>query len=145
MTPDEALSFIQTHGVVLASAKGPVPHMTEAIAGEPILGSWWGHQRGREIFLVMQAIEASPDILVCRLVGGKVTFVPRRLWPALIRAAGRFPAESLARTEQKHTETGRHVRHDTPFPQWADSESLEKAKTLTEQAALAALGGWAPR
>jgi hypothetical protein len=26
-----------------------------------------------------------------------------------------------------------------------DSESLEKAKTLTEQAALAALGGWAPR
>jgi hypothetical protein len=37
------------------------------------------------------------------------------------------------------------VRHDTPFPQWADSESLEKAKALTEQAALAALGGWAPR
>ena len=35
--------FVERHGVVLASARGPVPNVAEAVAGEPIRGSWWGH------------------------------------------------------------------------------------------------------
>jgi hypothetical protein len=35
MTAVEALAFVEAHGVVLVSAKGPVPRLTEAIAGEP--------------------------------------------------------------------------------------------------------------
>ena len=50
MTAAEALAFIEQRGVVLASAKGPVPRLTEAIAGEPIKGSWWGHPKGQQIF-----------------------------------------------------------------------------------------------
>jgi hypothetical protein len=68
--------------------------------------------------------------------------VHRRLWPALIRAASRFRAADLARTEQEHTASGRHVRRDTPFPDWADPESLRLAGTLTEEVALEALGPW---
>jgi hypothetical protein len=143
MTPEQALSFVEQHGVVLVSAKGAVPRMTEAVAGEPVKGSWWSHPKGREIFRVLQVLEDSPDLLVCRLVGGKVTLVHRRLWPALIAAAGRFPAGDLARTAQEHTKAGHHVRHDTPFPDWADDESLAKARTLSEDEARAALGDWA--
>ena len=29
------------HGIVLVSAKGPAPRLTEAIIGKPIKGSWW--------------------------------------------------------------------------------------------------------
>ena len=28
---------------VLQAARGPAPNLAEAIAGEPIRGSWWGH------------------------------------------------------------------------------------------------------
>jgi hypothetical protein len=36
MTADDAIAFIRQHGVVLASGKGPVPRLTEAIVGETI-------------------------------------------------------------------------------------------------------------
>jgi len=142
MTPEEALAFVREHGVVLVAAKGPVPRMVEVIAGEPIKGGWWGHPKGRDIFRVLQVLGDSPEILSCRLVGGKVSLVHRRLWPALIRAAARFRRADLAKTEQEHTGAGHHVRHDTPFPDWADGESLAMAQTLSEDEALDALGDW---
>jgi hypothetical protein len=145
MTPDEALSFVETQGVVLASAKGPVPRMAEIIAGEPIQGSWWAHPKGREIFQVLQVLENSPDILVCRIVGGKITLVHRRLWPAVVSAAGRFPADHLAKTSEEHTGSGRHVRRDVPFPDWVDAETSVRAASLAEEEALAALGSWTRR
>jgi hypothetical protein len=143
MDSDEALRFLETQGVVLASAKGPVPRMSEVIAGEPIRGSWWGHPKGGEIYRILGLLEESPDVLVCRVIDGKITLVHRRLWPALIRAAGRFPPERLAKVEQEHTASGRHVNHETPFPFWADEETLSAADSLNEADALEALGEWA--
>ncbi len=69
MTSNEAISFIKKHGVVLASAKGPAPRLTEAIVNGPIKGSWWAHPKSHQIFAVFQAVRHSKDILVCRLVG----------------------------------------------------------------------------
>jgi hypothetical protein len=143
MSPEEALLFVNEHGIVLASAKGPAPRLAEIIAGEPIKGSWWAHPKSRDIFQVFQSLGERPDILVCKLVDGKVTFVHRRLWPALIRMAHRFAAERLAQVDQLHTETGRHVNRVVPFPDWADPESLDEARLLGEPEALAALGDWA--
>jgi len=117
--------------------------MSEVIAGESIRGSWWGHPKGGEIYSILGFLEESPDVLVCRVVNGKITFVHRRLWPALISAAGRFPEERLAKIEQEHTDQGRHVNHETPFPLWADPISISEAKTLSEAQALEALGEWA--
>ena len=81
-TPQQALAFVQKHGVVLVSAKGPAPRLTEAIAGEPIKGSWWGHAQGRRIFAILSAVTQADQVLVCRLLDGKLTLVHRRLWPA---------------------------------------------------------------
>jgi hypothetical protein len=145
MTPDEALAFVERHGVVLMSAKGPVPRLTEAIVGGPVTGSWWAHPGSHAMFRIFTVVGDSPDVLTCRLVGGKVTFVHRRLWPALIRAAAHFPAHHLAKTDQEHTAKGHHIRHDVPFPDWADAESVAKAAAMTEEEALAALGSWACR
>ena len=90
MTAAEALAFVRKHGVVLEAATGPVPSLASAIAGAPIRGSWWSHAKGREIFKLTRAVRDSPDILVCRLVDGKVTYVHRRLWAALVCASKRF-------------------------------------------------------
>src|SRR5204863_3540029 len=91
MTTEQALAFIESHGVVLESSRGPVPNVAMAIAGEPIRGSWWGHPEGHAIYRLTRAVRAAPEVLVCRLVDGKVTYVHRRLWPALVRMAWRFP------------------------------------------------------
>jgi hypothetical protein len=141
----DALAFIRDHGVVLASAKGPVPNLAQAIAGEPIRGSWWAHPAGREIYAVLQGLEDAPDILVCRLVGGKITFVHRRLWPALVRLADRFAAGRLDQIRQEHSRAGHHLNRTTPFPNWAPAEVREAAAGLSEEEAVAALGeGVAP-
>jgi len=143
MSPDEAISFIERHGIVLASAKGPVPSLAAMLVGEPIKGSWWAHPKGHQIFSTFEAIADSPDILSCRLVDGKVTYVHRRLWCALIRAADIFPAKNLARVDQEHTKAGHHIKRETPFPDWADAESKAAAQRLSEPEALSALGDWA--
>ena len=143
MTPDEAISFIKEHGLVLASAKGPVPRLTEAIVNEPIKGSWWAHPKSHEIFAVFQAVTHSEDVLVCRLVNGKVTFIHRRLWPALVRVARRFPSFQIAQVHEEHTSSGRHITREVPFPMWVPPEVVEQAKRMSEKEALDALGTWA--
>jgi len=49
----DPLRFVEEHGVVLASARGPVPSVAEAVAGTPIRGSWWAHPRGKQIFAAL--------------------------------------------------------------------------------------------
>jgi hypothetical protein len=142
MTVDDAFAFVTEHGVVLVSAQGPVPRLTEAIAGEPIKGSWWGHPKGHQIFAILEALSASENILVCRLVDGKVTLVHRRLWPALFRVANRFAPDRIAQVIQEHTAAGRHVNRDIPFPQWVPLDVKEQARKLSEDEALVALGPW---
>lgn len=140
MDAADALAFVRQHGVVLASARGPVPTLTHAIAGEPVKGSWWGHPQGKHIFAVLGAVSEDADILVCRLVENKVTLVHRRLWPALAAAAPAFDAARLARVVQEHSARGHHENLETPFPDWLPAGVMEEARRLRPEAALAALG-----
>src|ERR1700678_377059 len=109
MTPAEALAFVKTEGIVLEAGTGPVPSLAETIAGAPIRGSWWAHPQGRRIFAGTRAVRGCPDVLVCRVVGGKITYVHRRLWAALVRVANRFPVAHLAQIHEVHTVSGKHV------------------------------------
>jgi len=143
MTAAQVLAFIEKRGVVLVSAKGPIPRLTEVIAGEPIKGSWWGHPKGHQIFAILEAVTESEDVLVCRLVKGKITLVHRRLWPALVRLAERFSPGQVAQVKQQHTSSGRHVNKEVPFPRWVPAAVIKQAKSLSEAEAIAALGKWA--
>jgi len=142
MTARQALAFIRKHGVVLEAARGPVPSLVEVIAGEPVRGSWWSHPEGREIFAVTRAVRANDDVLVCRLIKGKVTFVHRRLWPALVRAAGRLSSDRLSQVREVHTSSGRHVIKEVPFPDWVPSSVRSAARSLSDEAALAEFAAW---
>jgi len=136
MTPKQALSFVKTKGIVLESGRGPVPGLAQTIAGEAILGSWWAHPKGNLIFSCTRAIRASKDVLVCRLVGGKVTYVHRRLWPALARLAGQFDAGRLAALREVHTATGKHKVDAVAFPKWVPAEVRRAAANLTAEQAV---------
>ena len=136
----DALAFVRRHGIVLASAKGPVPTLAHAIAGAPIRGSWWSHAKGREIFGAIAAVRDSPEVLVCRLVEGKVTFVHRSLWPALARLSGEFPRDRLAKVIEEHTESGRHEARIVPYPEWVPKAVLAEAARLSAADARSMLG-----
>jgi hypothetical protein len=142
MTAEEAMAFVREQGVVLVSGKGAVPRLTEAIVGEPIKGSWWAHPRSHQIFAILQAVTHSKEILVCRLVDGKITLVHRRLWPALVRMAGRFQPDRLAQVREQHLPSGRHVTELVPFSKWVPAEVRKEAEGISEPEALAALGPW---
>jgi hypothetical protein len=140
MDTQQALEFVRTHGVVLVSAQGSAPRLTDAIAGEPVKGSWWGHPKGKQIFAVLDALNDSSEILVCRLLQNKLTMVHRRLWPALAALAPELPPAALARVVQEHTASGKHVNRETPFPDWLPSDAAAEAARLSSVEARSLLG-----
>ena len=140
MTRRSALSFVKRNGIVLESARGPVPNLAEAVVGGRIRGSWWGHARGKEIFWLTRAVRNSADVLVCRLVERKITYVHRRLWPALVRLARNFARRDLAAVQEVHTASGRHEERLVPFPRWVPPAVKRAARRLTIADARAALG-----
>jgi hypothetical protein len=135
----EELDWLREQGVVMQSARGPVPSLAERVAGGPIRGSWWGHPSGHEIYRVLNEVRASPDVVAVRLIGGKITLVHRRLWPALARVAERFPPERVAALDEVHTASGAHRTMEIPFPDWVPAEDLSAAALLTVDEALAQL------
>jgi hypothetical protein len=135
----DPLAWVYEQGVVLQSARGPVPNLAEQIAGEPIRGSWWGHSRGHEIFAVLNRLRASDEVVATRLIEGRVTLIHRRIWPALVRVADRFPVERLAALDEQHTASGAHQTVEIAFPDWVPPEDVAAAKVLTAREALAQL------
>jgi len=138
----DPIAFVERHGLVLASAKGPLPNFAEAVAGGPIQGSWWGHPAGKAIFDALNRALDSPDIVDLRLCGHKRTLVHRRVWPAVVRLARRFDATSLASVTQEHTETGAHRNVVVDFPDWVPGEVLAAGTRLSEEEAIGLLGVW---
>ncbi len=119
-----------------------MPSFADWVAGEKIRGSWWGHRKSHEIFHLAEAVIDSGDVLVCKLVNGKVTFVHRRLWPALVRLASKFRPEQLAEVKSVHTPSGKHELRITPYPKWVPAPVNQKARTLSENEAVAMIGDW---
>ena len=131
MSPKQTIAFVKHHGIVLQAARGPVPSLAETIAGGPIRGSWWGHAKGKIIFKASQAITKNPDVLVCKLVDGKVTYIHRRVWPALVKLAPRFRSGQLARVWEEHTVSGAHVSKRIAFPKWVPYDVMKKAEAMS--------------
>jgi hypothetical protein len=131
--------LVDKHGVMLASARGAVPNVAEVVAGAPIVGGWWAHPKGKAIFAALSEIDDSDDIRCFKLIDGKVTFVHRRIWPALVRLGedGLVATHALACVVQEHMPTGEHRNTVTPFPDWVDDATLAAAKKIDADAARA--------
>ena len=133
------MGMLVEQGVLLESARGPIPNVAELVAGEPIKGSWWGHPAGHAIFAAINELADSPDVIRLRAVNGKITLVHRRLWPALTRLGARFPPARLVAVSEEHTDTGAHRKVETPFPDWVPADVMEIANALSEEEAMAML------
>ena len=105
---------------MLQAARGPLPTLTEAIAGERIRGSWWGHPKGKLIFSVLSEVQESAEVAVCKLVEGKTTVI------------------------QAGQPSGEHRNVIEPWPRWLPASTREEAARLKPDDAVAALGALAP-
>ncbi len=97
---------------------------------------------GDEIFVLTRTIRSSEEILVCRLVEGKVTYVHQRLWPAIFRLQASFGKENLGAIQEIHSSLGKHQVSVTPFPEWVPVSAKEEAERLTISEATSQLGEW---
>jgi hypothetical protein len=135
----DVMAWVRDRGVVLQSAHGPVPNVAEMIAGGPIKGSWWGHPAGHEIYAELNSVMDSSDVVATRLIGGKVTLIHRRVWPAIVRLADRFPADRLASVVSEHTPSGAHRNVAVPFPDWVPEDAVVAGGRLSTEEAEAML------
>ena len=79
-TRDAALSALRRHGLLLESDPR-LPSVVSLVAGKPIGGSWWGHPSGAAIYRETNRLADRSDVVVLKLLNGKVTFVLDTLWP----------------------------------------------------------------
>jgi hypothetical protein len=86
-TSKDALAVLRRRGLLALGCAGSAPSLAEEVAGEPVRGSWQAHPQGDLIHRLAAALEASPEVLVVKLVAGRATFLHRALWPALMRLA----------------------------------------------------------
>ncbi|MEB3196835.1 MAG: hypothetical protein VKP62_06485 [Candidatus Sericytochromatia bacterium] len=83
---DQACETLARQGWLLV-ADPALPSLATLVAGEPIRGSWWGHPAGKAIYALSDALQRRPDVMVVKLVAGKLTYIHARLWPALLGVA----------------------------------------------------------
>ena len=139
-TLEEALSFVETNGIVLESAHGRVPTFADFVAGQRVT-RWWSHPKGRLIFALTRAIRDSPEVLTCRFIDNKITYIHRRLWPALVKLAGELDTSNLGAIREEHLPGGKHELRMTEFPQWVPAEVLAESKRLTRSEVRSMLAG----
>jgi ferritin-like metal-binding protein YciE len=80
---------------------------------------------------VTRALAESPDVLVCKLIDNKITYVHRQLWPALVKLSRRFSKAQLAKVWEEHTESGAHQSKRMAFPEWVPSDVIKEAESLS--------------
>lgn len=82
----EVFGELKKWGLLLES-DSKLPSVCTIITGEPMRGSWWSHPLAQTIFQVNERLDDHPDVLIAKLLAGKVTFVHRKLWRELLAVA----------------------------------------------------------
>ena len=81
----ELLGAIESNGL-LPMHDATVFSATALLAKEPVRGSWWSHPKANEMYRSISEIDDHEDVETVKLLGGKLTFIHRRLWLSLLAA-----------------------------------------------------------
>jgi hypothetical protein len=77
---DKVFMRLENLGLLLLSKSG-LPNVVDLISKRGDLkGSWWSYPEAHTIFAVSELLEDHPDVMIMKLIDGKVTFVHRELW-----------------------------------------------------------------
>ena len=148
MNADAALAFVERHGIVLVSAKGPAPRLTGTATSPVNPSRAAGGATEQESSYLRRPSETRatlPDVLVCRFHrGARDLGAPAPCWPALVKLADQFPARpACPKVRQEHTASGQACEPSlTAYPTWVPAETLTAAQRLPAQEAETLLKGF---
>jgi hypothetical protein len=74
------------YGLLLESDRN-LPSVATLTVGAPVAGSWWSHPLSHTIYAVTRELARDRRSVSVKLIQGKVTWVDRTLWPALLAVA----------------------------------------------------------
>jgi len=77
---------LKHYGLLLESDKF-LPSIVGIVSGEKISGSWWGHKKMYEIFNTLHELSEEEDVLLTKLISGKITFIHKSLWLEFLTVA----------------------------------------------------------
>ncbi|HVT57948.1 MAG TPA: hypothetical protein VHR45_06080 [Thermoanaerobaculia bacterium] len=80
------LAALEDLGLLLEQDK-TLPNVVSLVTGESLKTTWWSHPQAHLIFHTLTELADHPDVLTTKLMAGKVTFVHRDLWSALLAVA----------------------------------------------------------
>lgn len=83
MTVEDLLERLREFDLLL-DTDPKFPSIAGLVVGGDVHGSWWAHPQSHEMFHLSCALRDHPDVLMVKLISGKVTFVHRPLWPAIV-------------------------------------------------------------
>lgn len=121
---------LDENGLLLVTDSA-LPSVVGLIAGK-VRGSWWAHEKSREIYGILERLESDPDATIVKLVSGKLTFIHRRLWSdLLVVCKGKEEWQTgdlspLARGLLAMVEKEGEVRTDR-IPKYRNRKALSKA------------------
>ncbi|MBI1849195.1 MAG: hypothetical protein HYR85_02515 [Planctomycetes bacterium] len=140
-TVSEACELLETLGLLTVAPVSPIASLVRAVGGPSTTANWWGHPAGKKIYSIALGLEESADVFGCKLVGGKLTIVHRRLWPALhalvVRVTSREPLPPDARRllreiEQRGAARTTELRSAIGLEAATDRRRFQRAKDLIE-------------
>jgi hypothetical protein len=133
------MSQLQRFGLLLQS-DSTLPSVCSLISGAPVRGSWWSHPLAHLIFQVNGQLADHRDVLITKLISGKVTFVHRKLWPELFAigtSRERWQTRDLspaARSMLKMVSEQGSLRTDeTPWPRQVKRKPGDVARELEQK------------
>ncbi len=91
---NDMLELIRSVGILLYTDRA-FPSLATTMIGAPVAGSWMTHPMANELYLLGRELERHREVLLVKLLSGKLTFVHARLWPALIAIATAHEAWQL--------------------------------------------------
>jgi hypothetical protein len=82
MTLEEVLDRLREFDL-LVDTDPKFPSVTALVAGDTGGRSWWAHPQAKQMYGLSCALRNHPDVLMVKLISGKLTFIHRPSWPAI--------------------------------------------------------------
>jgi hypothetical protein len=83
MTIEDLLDRLQEFDLLL-DTDPKFPSVTGLTVGDTGGRSWWAHPHAKQMYGLSCGLRDHPDVLLVKLISGKVTFIHRPLWPAIV-------------------------------------------------------------
>ena len=135
MTLEDLLEHLREFDLLL-DADPKFPSVTGLVAGDVGGRSWWAHPLAKQMYRLCCALGDHPDVLLVKLVSGKVTSIHRPLWPAIVAigtAREPWQMEGLSKDAQallKKTESGRKIESSGDAVRELESRLLAHATSI---------------